>query len=102
MSNTIKIHNFSAGPSILAESALEKSIADIKNFANIGLSILEISHRSKQFEAVMDDTRTLIKDLLGLSDEYDILFLGGGASSQFYQIPMNFLRTKFIVSSRAI
>ncbi len=94
MSNTIKIHNFSAGPSILAESALEKSIADIKNFANTGLSILEISHRSKQFEAVMDDTRSLIKDLLGLSDEYDILFLGGGASSQFYQIPMNFLRTK--------
>ena len=94
MSNTIKIHNFSAGPSILAESALEKSIADIKNFANTGLSILEISHRSKQFEAVMDDTRSLIKDLLGLSDEYDILFLGGGASSQFYQIPMNFLKTK--------
>lgn len=94
MSNTIKIHNFSAGPSILAESALEKSIADIKNFANTGLSILEISHRSKQFEAVMDDTRNLIKDLLGLNDNYDILFLGGGASTQFYQIPMNFLRTK--------
>jgi len=88
-----KIHNFSAGPSILAESAFEKSIADIKNFAGTGLSILEISHRSKQFEAVMEETRQLVKKLLGLPDNYDILFLGGGASTQFFQIPQNFLCT---------
>lgn len=93
MSTSIKIHNFSAGPSILAESALEKSISDIKNFAGTGLSILEISHRSKQFEAVMDDARNLVKEILNLDDNYDILFLQGGASTQFYQIPLNFLRT---------
>lgn len=88
-----KIHNFSAGPSILAESAFEKSISDIKNFAGTGLSILEISHRSKEFEAVMEETRQLVKQILGIPENYDILFLGGGASTQFYQIPLNFLRT---------
>lgn len=86
-----KIHNFSAGPSILAESAFEKSIADIKNFAGTGLSILEISHRSKQFEKVMDEAYQLVKELLNVPDNYDILFLQGGASTQFFQIPHNFL-----------
>jgi phosphoserine aminotransferase len=87
-----KIHNFSAGPSILATSAFEKSIADIQNFAGTGLSILEISHRSKQFEAVMEETKQLVKELMNIPDNYDILFLGGGASTQFFQIPHNFLR----------
>ncbi|MBL7811841.1 MAG: 3-phosphoserine/phosphohydroxythreonine transaminase [Bacteroidetes bacterium] len=88
-----KVHNFSAGPSILAPSAFEKSIEDIRNFAGTGLSILEISHRSKQFEAVMDETRQLVADLLNVPSNYDILFLGGGASTQFYMVPHNFLRT---------
>lgn len=86
-----KIHNFSAGPSILAPSAFEKSIEDIKNFAGTGLSILEISHRSKEFENVMEETRLLVKELLNVPDNYDILFLQGGASTQFFQIPHNFL-----------
>lgn len=86
-----KIHNFSAGPSILAQSAFEKSIADIKNFANTGLSVLEISHRSKEFEAVMQDAESIVRRLLSISDEYEVLFLQGGASTQFYQIPHNFL-----------
>ena len=89
-----KIHNFSAGPSILAESAFEKSIQDIKNFAGTGLSILEVSHRGKEFEKVMADTSNLVKTLLGVPDDYDVLFLQGGASTQFFQIPMNFLKTK--------
>lgn len=88
-----KVHNFSAGPSILAESAFQKSIADIQNFAGTGLSILEISHRSKQFEAVMDETNALVRELLSIPDHYDVLFLQGGASTQFFQIPHNFLRT---------
>lgn len=91
-----KIHNFSAGPSILAPVAFEKSIADIQNFANTGLSILEISHRSKEFEAVMEETRQLVKTLLNLPDNYDILFLGGGASTQFFQVPLNFLKSKAV------
>lgn len=89
-----KIHNFSAGPSILAESAFEKSIQDIRNFAGTGLSILEVSHRGKEFEKVMADTAQLVRDLLSVPDNYDVLFLQGGASTQFFQIPLNFLKTK--------
>lgn len=85
------VHNFSAGPSILSNYAIQKSMADIQNFANTGLSILEISHRSKQFESVMDETLQLVRELLNVPHNYDILFLQGGASTQFYQIPQNFL-----------
>ena len=88
-----KIHNFSAGPSILAPEAFEKSIESIKNFAGTGLSILEISHRTKEFEAVMDETAALVKELLNVPENYDILLLQGGASTQFFQVPHNFLRT---------
>lgn len=88
-----KVHNFSAGPSILAPSAYEKSIEAIQNFAGTGLSILEVSHRGKEFEAVMEETRLLVKELMHVPDNYDILFLQGGASTQFFQIPHNFLRT---------
>lgn len=86
-----KIHNFSAGPSILSQSAFEKSIEDIRNFAGTGLSILEVSHRTKEFEAVMDESAAIVKRLLGVPETYDILFLQGGASTQFFQIPHNFL-----------
>lgn len=89
-----KIHNFSAGPSILAESAFEKSIQDIQNFADTGLSILEVSHRGKEFEKVMSDAANLVRELLSVPENYDVLFLQGGASTQFFQIPMNFLKTK--------
>lgn len=88
-----KVHNFSAGPSILAESAFAKSVEDIQNFAGTGLSILEVSHRGKQFEAVMAETENLVRDLLGISQDYDVLFLQGGASTQFFQIPLNFLKS---------
>ena len=67
-----KIHNFSAGPSILAESAFEKSIQDIKNFAGTGLSILEVSHRGKEFEKVMADTVTLVRELLNVPENYGV------------------------------
>ena len=89
-----KIHNFSAGPSSLAESACEKSIQDSRNFPGTGLSILEVSHRGKEFEKVMADTAQLVRDLLSVPDNYDVLFLQGGASTQFFQIPLNFLKTK--------
>jgi phosphoserine aminotransferase len=88
-----KVHNFSAGPSILAPEAFEKSIESIKNFAGTGLSILEISHRSKEFESVMDETEGLVRELLNVPSNYDVLFLQGGASTQFFQIPHNFLKT---------
>jgi phosphoserine aminotransferase len=102
MSNNKKIHNFSAGPSILSEYAVEKSIEDLKNFAGTGLNILEISHRSKQFEAVMDDAARLVKEILGIGDDYDVIFLQGGASTQFFQVPMNFLKTKAVYTNTGV
>ncbi len=89
-----KVHNFSAGPSILSKYALEKSASDIHNFANTGLSVLEVSHRGKEFVQVTADATQLVRDLLGVPSNYDVLFLQGGASTQFFQIPHNFLKTK--------
>lgn len=94
MNNGQKIHNFSAGPSILSEYALEKSTQDINNFAGTGLSVLEVSHRSKPFVEVVEQAQSLVKQLMGLNDEYDVLFLQGGASTQFFQVPQNFLQHK--------
>ncbi len=96
MNNGKKIHNFSAGPSILSDYALEKSAQDIDNFAGMGLSVLEISHRSKQFVDVVDQAQHLVRQLMGLNEDYDVLFLQGGASTQFFQVPQNFLQQKAV------
>lgn len=90
----MKKHNFYAGPSILPQYTLEKSIEGIKDFAGTGLSILEISHRSKEFVACMNDTIALFKELLGVPAGYHVLFLGGGASMQFAMVPYNLLNKK--------
>src|SRR5512133_1277321 len=90
----MKKHNFYAGPSILPQYTIEKSIEGIKDFAGTGLSILEISHRSKEFVACMNDTIALFKELLGIPAGYQILFLGGGASMQFCMVPYNLLEKK--------
>ena len=87
-------HNLGAGPGVLPESALQKSAAAVLDFNNIGMSILEISHRSKDFEQVLENTTSLVKELLGVPDNYSILFLQGGASTQFAMVPMNLLHTK--------
>ena len=88
----MKKHNFYAGPAILPSEVLEGAIEAIKDFNGNGLSLLEISHRSKDFEAVMAESEQLVKELFGIGDEYAVLFLTGGASSQFYMIPMNLLK----------
>ncbi|MBK9108677.1 MAG: 3-phosphoserine/phosphohydroxythreonine transaminase [Saprospiraceae bacterium] len=87
----MKKHNFYAGPAILPKIVLEQAANAIHEFAGMGLSLLEISHRSKQFEAVIDEASKLTLELMGLGDDYTVLFLSGGASSQFYMVPMNFL-----------
>lgn len=89
-----KVHNFSAGPSILPQEALEASIEGIRNFAGTGLSVLEVSHRGKEFVAVVEETQSLIKELLGVPEGYEVLFLGGGASLQFLMVAYNLLETK--------
>ncbi len=87
-----KIHNFSAGPCILPHEVFEKSAEAILNFNGIGLSILEISHRSKDFVAVMDEARGIVKRLMKLGDDYEVLYLGGGASLQFLMVPFNLMK----------
>jgi len=87
----MKTINFFAGPAILAEEVLQEAKQGIENFAGMGLSILEISHRSKQFVAVMEEAQTRVRSLLNVPEEYAVLFLTGGASSQFYMTAMNLL-----------
>lgn len=90
---TKNVHNFAAGPAILPAEVLKQASDACLNFDNLNLSLLEISHRSKNFEAVMEESRTLVKELLGVGDGYQVLFLGGGASLQFAMAPSNLLRT---------
>lgn len=87
----MKMHNFYAGPAILPKEVIKEAAKGVLNFNNSGLSILEISHRSKGFTEVIESAQALIKDLLKLPDNYHVLFTTGGASSQFFMIPMNLL-----------
>jgi len=90
----MKKHNFFAGPSILPAYTVDKTAEAIKDLNGIGLSIMEISHRSKDFQAVMDEAVALFKELLNIPEGYSVLFVGGGASLQFAMIPYNMLETK--------
>lgn len=90
----MKKHNFYAGPSILSEYTIRNTADAVINFADMGLSILEISHRSKQFQAVMDEAQALVKELLNVPEGYSVLFLGGGASLQFCMVAFNLLKKK--------
>lgn len=90
----MKKHNFYAGPSILSPYTIQKTADAVLNFADTGLSVLEVSHRGKEFQAVMDEAQALTKELLQLPDDYHVLFLGGGASLQFCMVPFNILEKK--------
>ncbi len=87
----MKKYNFSPGPAILPQVVFEEASAAVKEFAGTGFSILEISHRSAAFKEIMDEGEALIKEILHLNDDYEVLFLTGGASSQFYMSAMNLL-----------
>ena len=87
----MKKHNFNAGPSILPEYTLQHSSKAVLELDNTGLSILEISHRSKDFQKIIEESAALVKELLNVPDEYSVLFLPGGASMQFCMIPYNLL-----------
>jgi phosphoserine aminotransferase len=89
----MKKHNYSAGPCILPQEVFEKSAQAILNFNDSGLSLLEISHRSKDFVAVMEEARALVLELLGLEGKgYQALFLSGGASLEFLMVPYNLMK----------
>jgi phosphoserine aminotransferase len=85
------IHNFNAGPSVLPQSVLQEASKAILNFYNSGLSILEIGHRTPLFESVLNEAISLIKELMNLDEEHEVLFMHGGATVQFMEVPMNLL-----------
>ena len=90
----MKKHNFNAGPSILADEVIENAAKAILDFNGSGLSLLSISHRTKDFDDVMAEADVLFRELLHIPDNYKIIYLGGGASTYFYEIPANFLGRK--------
>ena len=87
-------HNFCAGPAVLPQEVIEKSAQAVYDFAATGISILSISHRSKEFKPVVDEAEALIKEILDVPEGYSVLFLAGGASMEFCRVPYNFLNKK--------
>lgn len=94
LKNHVLIHNFNAGPSVLPQSVFKQAANAVLNFNNSGLSILEFGHRTPDFIDVMEEARKLVKELMNLDDNHEVLFLHGGASTQFMQVPMNLLDEK--------
>ena len=95
---TATIHNFNSGPSILPKEVFEQASQAIIDFENTGLSILEIGHRTTLFERVMSEARDLVRQLMNLDNDHEVLFLHGGATTQFMQVPMNLLNENEIAS----
>ncbi|MDR0694452.1 MAG: 3-phosphoserine/phosphohydroxythreonine transaminase [Prevotellaceae bacterium] len=89
-----KVHNFNAGPCVLPPPAIAAGVDALKDFRGSGMSVVEISHRSKDWEAVMNETEALWRELLDIPGDYKVLFLGGGASLQFLMVPFNLLEKK--------
>ena len=89
-----KVHVFNAGPCLLPQQAIDNTIEAMKDFAGTGVSLLSISHRTKEWDAVMDECRALWKELLHIPDTHEVVFLGGGASLQFLYVAMNYLQNK--------
>ncbi len=88
-----RVYNFSAGPSILPLPVLEKVQKELLNYNGTGMSIMEMSHRSSYFQSIIEEASNLLRELMSIPDEYDILFLQGGASLQFSMIPLNLMNT---------
>jgi len=89
-----RLYNFSAGPAMLPEAVLKQAQAELPDWHGAGASIMEMSHRSKEFVSVAAEAEQDVRDLLGVPDNYKVLFLQGGATTQFATIPMNILRGK--------
>ena len=85
-----RVHNFNAGPAVLPEEVLREAQADLFNYKEMGLSVMEMSHRSKEFEAIINEAHDAVKRIYGLGDDYEVLFLQGGATLQFLMVPLNF------------
>ncbi|MFK4469972.1 3-phosphoserine/phosphohydroxythreonine transaminase [Bacillus sp. RC252] len=88
-----RVYNFSAGPSILPLPVLEKVQKELVNYNGTGMSVMEMSHRSSYFQSIIDEASSLLRELMNIPDEYEVLFLQGGASLQFSMIPLNLMST---------
>ena len=86
-----RVYNFSAGPSVLPLSVLETAAKEMTEYGTSGQSVMEMSHRSKEYQAIFDETVALLRELMGIPDDYEVLMLQGGASSQFAMIPLNLM-----------
>lgn len=87
-----RVYNFSAGPSMLPLEVLEKAAAEMTNYKDSGMSVMELSHRSKEFDAIIKEAEALFRELMNVPDNYKVLFLQGGGSTQFSMVPLNLLR----------
>ena len=89
-----RVYNFSAGPAVLPEEVLREAAAEMMDYRGTGMSVMEMSHRSKAFEAIINEAEADLRDLMGIPDYYKVLFLQGGASLQFAMIPMNLMKNR--------
>ena len=91
-----RVYNFSAGPSVLPEAVLEKAQSEMLCYGDSGMSVMEMSHRSKAYESIIKEAEALLREIMNIPDNYKVLFLQGGASSQFSMIPLNLMKKKKI------
>lgn len=91
MMNGNRKYNFNSGPATLPDEVLQEAAAAVLNYKGTGISILEMGHRSKEYDAINDESRELVKELCGLNNDYEVLWMQGGGRLQFCMIPMNFL-----------
>ena len=87
-----RVYNFSAGPAVLPEEVLKEAAAEMLNYNGTGMSVMEMSHRSKAYKEIIETAETDLRDLMHIPDNYKVLFLQGGASQQFAMIPMNLMK----------
>ena len=91
-----RVFNFSAGPAVLPESVLQEAANEMMNYRGTGMSVMEMSHRSKAYQAIIDEAEADIRRLMGIPDNYKVLFMQGGASQQFAMVPMNLDRKSVV------
>ncbi|MBO5050067.1 MAG: 3-phosphoserine/phosphohydroxythreonine transaminase [Oscillospiraceae bacterium] len=89
-----RVYNFSAGPAVLPERILQEAASEMLNYGSTGMGVMEMSHRSKPYQAIIDSTEADLRKLMGIPDNYKVLFLQGGASMQFAMVPMNLMKNK--------
>jgi len=90
----MRVYNFSAGPSMLPLPVLERAAKEMTDYAGSGMSVMEMSHRSKVYQSIIDDAQARLRRVMQIPDDYEVLFMQGGASQQFACIPLNLLKTK--------